>query len=569
MSAHTVWQALLVTSENPLTALVAKATLAMAVALLLLGAARRSSAALRHLIAAATFGVLLLLPLAGLLVPARVIAVTPPAAPAAAETASEPATRRAAPAAIGAAVLGPARRWSRVDAGRMAWGLYLLGAAGLGLSLLAGIVRVHRLRRRADVSVSGTRLANEMAGAEGSRGGIEVAVSPELAVPVTFGWTHPVVLLPAETGEWDDRDMARAVRHELEHVKRSDWATQVVARLALALYWPHPFAWVLWRRLRLEAERACDDAVLRDGGHAEPYAEQLVSLARKLQARGEVPALSMATRSNLGLRVEAILDGGRRRGPRSRMASLAVGVAAVAAALALAPFRVMGSATPPAQDPKVADDAEGGDEADEDAEPLDMALLEAAERGNLRRMQQLLDRGARANAAIDGDGSALIAAAREGHLEAMKMLMAAGADVNLGVSGDGNALLNAAREGHLDAVRLLLERGADIDRGVVGDGNALIMAAGDGRLEVVRFLLDAGASIEKVVPGDENALIHASESGQVDVVRLLLERGANVHARVWADQGNGTGEWRTALRMALRNGHQEVARILRAAGARE
>jgi ankyrin repeat protein len=439
-----------------------------------------------------------------------------------------------------------------------------LGVAWLGASLLIGIGRLFRLGSRADVSVAGTRLANEMARAERLRGGIEVVVSSRLAVPMTFGWTHPVILLPAETAQWGEAELARAIRHELEHIARGDWTTHIVSRLALALYWPHPFAWMLWRRLRLEAERACDDAVIRSHGSAEPYAEQLVSLARRLTGRGAVPALSMATRSNLGLRVEAILDRGRRRAPRSLRASIGVGVAAVAGMLAIAPFRVIGAPLAAAQ---AADDE---DSDDEDADPLDEALLEAAERGALDRMRRLLDRGARADAAIQGDGSPLIAAARRGQIEAMKMLIAAGADVNRGVSGDGSALIMAAREGHLEAVRLLLENGADIDLGVPGDGNALIMSAGEGRLDVVRFLLDRGASLEKVVAGDENPLIKASESGQAEAVRLLIARGANVNARVWTVRGiRSGGEWRTPLVMARRNRHQDVVQILLAAGARE
>ena len=137
---------------------------------------------------------------------------------------------------------------------------------------------------------------------------------------------------------------------------------------------------------------------------------------------------------------------------------------------------------------------DGVDDADEDDGDLspDMLLLAAAERGNVTRMRELLDRGANADAAISGDGSPLIAASKAGRLEAMAFLIDSGANVNRGVAGDGNPLLNAAREGHLEAVTLLLDRGADIDRGVPGDGNALIMAAGAGHLEVVRYLLEQG-----------------------------------------------------------------------------
>jgi bla regulator protein blaR1 len=558
MNARLV-ETLVAAGQNPWTALAVKSTLALLGALLVLRLARGASASSRHLVAAATFGVLLLLPLVSALLPPRVIAVSSPPPARAAARATEPAALAAAPPAVpaGAALA----RVSPLAIATAAYAVYLFGALGLALSLAAGIVHLYGIGRRADVSVAGTRLANEAARQEGLAGGIEVAVSSELAVPVTFGWSHPVILLPAETREWDEAELCRAIRHELEHIARGDWATQVMARLAVAAYWPHPFSWMLWRRLRLEAERACDDAVIRSQGQPETYAEQLVTLARRLRGRGEVPALSMATRSNLGLRVDAILASGLRRAPRSRTATLVAGVAALAGLLAMGPFRVIAATLP-----LPVDDAlelhEGG--------PLDEALLKVSEVGDVPAMRSLIDKGAHADAVIEGDGSPLIAAARQGHLEAMELLIAAGAAVNRGVSGDGNAITNAAREGHLEAVRLLLQRGADIDAGVPGDGNALIMAAGAGQLDVVRFLLDQGAGMEVVVPGDENALIHACEGGQPAVVRLLIERGADVNARVRAESGpDGRAEWRTPLSMARRNHHDEVVQILLGAGARE
>jgi ankyrin repeat protein len=194
-------------------------------------------------------------------------------------------------------------------------------------------------------------------------------------------------------------------------------------------------------------------------------------------------------------------------------------------------------------------------------------------------MRRLLDQGAKAGAVLQGDGTPLIGAARSGRVDAIELLLAAGADVDRGVDGDGSPLIMAAQRGHLEVVRLLLDRGADIDLGIPGDGNPLIMAAGAGQLEVVRFLVERGASIEKVVPGDENPLIHASEGGQAEVVRFLIGKGTDVNARVWSEMGNargagagpnrGKGEWRTALSMARRGGHDEVVRILQAAGARE
>ena len=92
-------------------------------------------------------------------------------------------------------------------------------------------------------------------------------------------------------------------------------------------------------------------------------------------------------------------------------------------------------------------------------------------------------------------------------------------------------------------------------------GNALIKAADEGHVEIVDLLLNS------IVEGEENALIKASGSGHVDVVRLLLSRGADVNMRVWS--GDPDGEWRTALKMARKGGHNAVVQLLISAGARE
>jgi hypothetical protein len=424
------------------------------------------------------------------------------------------------------------------------------------------VVRLYRLRAGADVSVEGTRLAREIADQDGIRRSIEVVISPHLAVPMTFGWERATILLPADAIEWAPKELRDAIRHELEHVVRRDWLTQILSRLACAVYWPHPQAWMLWSRLRLEAERACDDAVLRGGAVPTGYAEQLVTLAR--HTSGQTPALAMATRSNLGRRVDSILDKSIGRNRIGRSTSLAIAVIAAGALVALAPLRIVAAAR--VSDPVLAVDAP----TENDADPLDFALMKVARSGDIDKLRALLTRGANANAAFSGDGTPLIEAARGGHLEAMRALIDAGANPNLGVQGDGNPLIAAAQHGHVAAVELLLDRGASVDAGIPGDGNALIMAAGHGHVDVVKLLLARGAAIDAVMPGDENALIHASELGSAEAVRYLISRGADVNARVWADHGSdGRGEWRTALRMASRNNHDDIVQILRAAGARE
>ena len=527
----TITEAALALSSSVELSILGKATLMLLLGLAAAGLASHARASRRHLLLAATFAALLALPAAVLLAPG--VAIELPA-PQTAGTAAAPVVAPAAnaPAPAGPAALAPepaetsgwqAPSWSA--ALRAAW---IVGALLLLVSLVVDLLRLGRLRRNGLPALGLGGLARSLAAEGGVRRPVEVLRHEEIAAPLTCGVRRPAILLPADACEGDEADLRRALVHELEHVRRGDWAVQVMARAACALYWFHPLAWVAWRRLQLDAERACDDAVVESTESTE-YAEQLVSLASRMSAGHGHRALGMANRSDLSARVTAVLDGNQRRGRAG--AAVAAGVVCVAAlaVVALAPVRAVARAAAP----PVAVEEPGPA-----ARALDVALYEAAADGDLTAIARLLDAGANVNCAIDGDGSPLI---------------------------------GAARQGHLDAVRLLIERGADPNLAVPGDGNPLIMAAREGHVEVVALLLDRGARIDEMVPDDENALIQAAGEGRLDVVKLLVTRGADVNARIFADPGIGrpNGEWRSPLAMARKGRHAAVVAYLQSAGARE
>jgi beta-lactamase regulating signal transducer with metallopeptidase domain len=112
--------------------------------------------------------------------------------------------------------------------------------------------------------------------------GVQMAVLPGISSPATFGWLRPMVLLPPFCLEEDHRaDLDVIFRHELQHIRRRDFALQNIASLCHALIFFHPAAWYALRQLKLESELACDLAVI--GNSAErraTYAECLVRFAR-------------------------------------------------------------------------------------------------------------------------------------------------------------------------------------------------------------------------------------------------------------------------------------------------
>jgi bla regulator protein blaR1 len=516
-------------SAVPALALVLKTTALALIGLVVASLLRHARASVRHLVLASTFAALILVPLGALLLPtiavpvlvARAAAAPSPPRPLPVEhqplKAISPSSTLDIPVAI-----------SRTTLVLGGWAAGVLLCAG---PLLAALWQLRRLHRTSLPWLEGQTLVDSLAREAGITTSVAALLHDTMAAPVTCGVIDPVVILPADAPRWSAPSLRRAIVHELEHVRRSDWWVHVAARAICALYWFNPVVWRAYRQLVLEAERACDDAVMEKEEGAQ-YAEQLVALARRLSAGGAQPALAMAARSDLARRVSAVLDNRQARGRAGRVRIALVAALASTLALAIAPLRTVASL--------VADTPAIGEQGRNRARvaALDRALVETAESGDVDELKSLLDAGAQVDATVLGDGSALIIAAREGHLRAVSLLLDRGADPNLGVPGDGNPLIMAAREGHLEIVELLLNR---------------------------------GASIDQVVDGDENALIQASGEGRLDVVKLLVVRGANVNARVWADSAyrRPNGEWRTPLSMARRGGHREVETLLLSAGARE
>jgi len=176
---------------------------------------------------------------------------------------------------------------TRASGGSITVAVAVSGAYLLGVLLMAGRLFLaawggQRLRRdanavtQADLTVSIHRAANDLSMHRVPL----IAIARRVSSPVVIGFLRPIILLPVTVSSGLTPDQFRAViSHELAHIRRHDHIVLLFQRLIEALLFFHPAVWIISRRMRIERERCCDDAVLAAGTQRMTYVQSLLRVA--------------------------------------------------------------------------------------------------------------------------------------------------------------------------------------------------------------------------------------------------------------------------------------------------
>jgi beta-lactamase regulating signal transducer with metallopeptidase domain len=159
----------------------------------------------------------------------------------------------------------------------LAWGL---GVTVSSLRLLSGWLKLRRLVREAEPAPAEWQEALErLARRLGMTRPVRLLRSAALDVPAAVGWLRPVVLLPvtALTG-LSARQLEMVLAHELAHIRRYDFAVNLVQTLVETLLFYHPAVGWMSRVIRVEREHCCDDIAVGTSGNAVSYARALTAL---------------------------------------------------------------------------------------------------------------------------------------------------------------------------------------------------------------------------------------------------------------------------------------------------
>lgn len=125
----------------------------------------------------------------------------------------------------------------------------------------------------------------------------QIFESKAVSGPITIGLLKPVIVLPKE--ERDFLQLPLILHHELLHVKRKDLWYKWIYQILLCIHWFNPVLYLAGRKLNIDCELSCDEAVLihltQEGKKA--YGNLLLDAASwGIDSNSNVPAVTLLER---------------------------------------------------------------------------------------------------------------------------------------------------------------------------------------------------------------------------------------------------------------------------------
>jgi beta-lactamase regulating signal transducer with metallopeptidase domain len=256
--------------------------------------------------------------------------------------------------------------------------IWFLGVVFLSSRLLLSFMRVRTLATRGvrEASAEWQRVAARLSESLGLRRAVKLLESASVEVPSVLGSLRPVILLPASTlTGMTPQQIEMVLAHELAHIRRHDFAINLLQAFVETLMFYHPAVWWMSSRVRIERENCCDDLAVAVCGNPIQYAHALTRLE---ELRAGATLMVAANGGSLLDRIRRIAGArAESTGLSSRWAAAVAMLAILAIALAVPSMPALAQRDTPAPLPQAAkasvdvvEAAEADADEDADEEPV-------------------------------------------------------------------------------------------------------------------------------------------------------------------------------------------------------
>lgn len=181
-------------------------------------------------------------------------------------------------------------------------------------------------------------------------------------------------------------------------------------------------------------------------------------------------------------------------------------------------------------------------------------FFEAAKKGDLDKVKDLLSSNVLIDAQDDLGRTALSFAAESGRNTVLKELLEKGASVDLADKNGETPLLWATKNNHTGEVSLLLRYQADPTKRNINDISSLDLAITSGPAPIISTIINAKPNFESANNDGNTPLLLAAKLGNEKIVEKLIQAGANTAVT------NGSGK--NVLQIARENGRDAVVKLL-------
>jgi beta-lactamase regulating signal transducer with metallopeptidase domain/HEAT repeat protein len=201
-------------------------------------------------------------------------------------------------------------------ADRLAWlmpwlvGLWLTGVIVLALRLLGGWLHVRSLVRNGWIPDSHTygEVVQRLKARLHIDRSVQVLESAVVRAPAIIGWLRPALLIPASMSSGlTVAQLETILAHELAHVRRHDYAVNLLQSVIETVLFYHPGVWWVSRQIRLEREHCCDDLAVATSGNPRLYASALLELEARRLAGADLAMAATGSGGSLLHRVRRLL----------------------------------------------------------------------------------------------------------------------------------------------------------------------------------------------------------------------------------------------------------------------